>query len=75
MDIAGTVIPVISPEDLIVTKVLAGRPKDIEDVRGVLQERLDSLDLERVRSLLRLLEQALTQSDLLSTLEREIERL
>jgi len=66
---------VISPEDLIVTKVLAGRPKDIEDVRGVLQERLDSLDLERVRSLLRLLEQALTQSDLLSTLEREIERL
>jgi len=75
VDIAGTVIPVISPEDLIVTKVLAGRPKDIEDVRGVLQERLDSLDLERVRSLLRLLEQALTQSDLLSTLEREIERL
>lgn len=75
VDVSGTVIPVISPEDLIVTKILAGRPKDIEDVRGVLQERLDSLDLERIRSLLHLLEQALSQSDLLSTLERELERL
>jgi hypothetical protein len=35
----GTAVPVISPEDLIVTKVLAGRSKDIEDVRGVLRER------------------------------------
>ena len=75
VDISGTVIPVISPEDLIVTKIIAGRPKDIEDVRGVLQERLDSLDLERVRSLLHLIEQALSQSDLVSTLERQIERL
>jgi predicted nucleotidyltransferase len=75
VDIAGTPIPVISPEDLIVTKILAGRPKDIEDVRGVLADRFESLDLDRVRSLLRLLEQALGQSDLLSTLERQIERL
>jgi hypothetical protein len=43
VQIEGTVVPVISPEDLIVTKVVAGRPKDIEDVSGVLRERADSL--------------------------------
>jgi hypothetical protein len=62
-------IPVISPDDLIVTKILAGRPKDIEDVRAVILARRHELDLDRVRSLLRLLEQALGQSDLLPALE------
>jgi len=64
MDVQGTSIPVISPEDLIVTKVLAGRSKDIEDVRSVIHERRASLDAERIRTLLGLLEQALGQSDL-----------
>jgi hypothetical protein len=71
VDVAGTMIPVISPEDLIVTKILAGRPKDIEDIRGVIQERKTSLDVARIRAVLRLLEQALTQSDLLPVFERE----
>lgn len=68
------IIPVISPEDLIVTKILAGRPKDIEDIRGVIHERRASLDVERIRSLLRMLEQALAQSDLLPLFEREWQR-
>jgi hypothetical protein len=38
VNLAGTSIPVISPEDLIVTKVLASRAKDIEDVRSVTHE-------------------------------------
>ena len=63
-------IPVISPEDLIVTKVMAGRAKDIEDIRGVIQERRASLDEGRIRRILRLLEQALDQSDLLPIFER-----
>ena len=67
-----TVIPVISPEDLIATKILAGRPKDIEDVRGILRERLSTLDLESIRSTLTLLEEALGQSDLRPILEREL---
>jgi predicted nucleotidyltransferase len=70
VDVDGTVIPVISPEDLIVTKTLAGRPKDIEDIRGVIAERRDSLDDERIRMLLRLLEEALAPSDLLPVFER-----
>lgn len=63
-------VPVISPEDLIVTKLLSGRPKDLEDVRGVLLEQVDHLDLDRVRHFLGLIEGAIDRSDLLPTLER-----
>lgn len=75
VDFEGTVVPVISPEDLIVTKILAGRPKDIEDVRGVLRERAAVIDLERIRATLTMLETALSQSDLLVVLETELARL
>lgn len=67
-------IPVIAPEHLIVTKVLAGRPKDIEDVRGILAERAASLDVEEIRSLLESLQEALGQSDLLPLFETELTR-
>jgi hypothetical protein len=69
VDLEGVQVPFISPEDLVVTKVLAGRPKDLDDVRGVLETRGAALDLGRVRSALRLLEQALAQSDLAPTFE------
>lgn len=65
-------IPVISPEDLIVTKILAGREKDLEDIRGVLAERLDRLDIARIRETLSLLEQALGQSDLTPLFEQQL---
>ncbi|MCC6806654.1 MAG: nucleotidyltransferase [Deltaproteobacteria bacterium] len=63
ISLGGVAVPMISPEDLIVTKVLAARPKDIEDVRGVLavQVRLDVLYISRT---LAMLEEALGQSDL-----------
>jgi hypothetical protein len=72
--IGNLVVPVISPEDLIATKILAGRPKDIDDVRGILRERLSTLDLESIRSTLALLEEALGQSDLRPSFERELAR-
>jgi hypothetical protein len=72
VDLSGITVPVISPEDLIVGKVLAGRPKDLEDVRAILAERHERLDLSRVRSVLGLLEQALTRSDLVTELERSL---
>ena len=71
VDVEGTLVPVISPEDLIATKILAGRPKDVEDIRGVLHERRGSLDVERIRAVLGLLERALGQSDLLPLFESE----
>jgi len=71
VDVDGALIPVIAPEDLIITKILAARPKDIEDVRSVIHERGGSLDEERIRDILALLEQALGQSDLLPAFEKE----
>ncbi len=69
VDIAGARIPVIAPEDLIATKVLAGRPKDMEDVRGLLRH-CEPLDLARVRQVLEAVEAALGQSDLTPAFER-----
>jgi hypothetical protein len=74
VDVAGTLVPFISPEDLIVTKVLAGRAKDIEDVRGVLSERGPALDVNQIRTTLGLLEDALGQSDLVPVFDDELGR-
>lgn len=74
VEIEGLSVPVVSPEDLIVMKVLAGRPKDREDVRTVLTERLNKLDVAYIRSILGTIETALGRSDLLSLLEAEIAR-
>ena len=74
IDVGGTVVPFISPEDLIVTKLLAGREKDLEDVRGVLSERGSALDLPQIRTTLGLLEDALGQSDLMPVFDHELGR-
>lgn len=74
VELAGDSVPVISPEDLLVGKILAGRSKDLEDVRGVLEQRGEELDIDHVRELLSLLEQMLSRGDLVSVLEREIRR-
>ncbi len=74
VEIGGTPVPVISPADLLVTKVLAGRAKDIEDIQGVLAERGDRALVDQVRAVLAMLEQALGQSDLIPLFEREWDR-
>jgi hypothetical protein len=71
VDVNGTLIPVISPEDLIATKTLAGRAKDIEDIRAVLHAQQATIDVTRIRRILGLLQQALAQSDLLPLFEKE----
>lgn len=72
VDIGDGTVPVIRVEDLVVLKILSGRPKDIEDVRSILRRRRRTLDLGHVRSLLAELEEALGQSDLVPELERLI---
>ena len=65
-DIGGASVPVIDIADLFIAKILAGRPKDIEDARSLWRVRGASVDRRRVLRLLRLLEEALGQSDLVS---------
>lgn len=69
LDLRGTQVPFIHPEDLVIAKVLAARPKDIEDARGVWRVHGANLDAERITRILRSLEQALSQSDLVPAFE------
>jgi hypothetical protein len=72
--IGDFMVPVISPEDLVVTKVLAGREKDVGDIRGLLQARAGTLDLDYIRRTLRVIEEAMGQSDLVPLFETEWRR-
>ena len=68
-DLGGTRVPIIELSDLIIAKVLAGRPKDVDDARALWQLHRD-VDAQRIRQVLQLLEQALSQSDLVSAFDR-----
>jgi hypothetical protein len=60
----GQTLPVASPEDLIVMKILAGRPHDHEDIRSILRASGAKLERATIEATLALLEEALGQSDL-----------
>ena len=63
-------VPVVSAEDLVAMKILAGRPSDLDDVAAISRVHRDDLDVEKIRGTLRLLEGALDRSDLLSVFDR-----
>lgn len=65
VDLGGTAARVIDLGDLIVAKVLAGRPKDLDDVTSLWRLHRAALNADEIRNVLRLLEEALSQSDLL----------
>lgn len=69
-EIAGVSIPVAGAADLIAMKVLAGRPRDLEDVEAIVRVQGRGLDVGRARSTLLALERALDRRDLVNELER-----
>lgn len=73
-EIQGVEVPIATVEDLVTMKILAGRPKDLDDAEGMLRARADAIDLRHVRRTLGLLEEALSQSDLLPELEQLLRR-
>jgi len=73
-NIEGVPVRVASAEDLIVMKILAGRPKDFDDVVAVLASYGTRLDEPYVRSTLQLLEGALAQSDLTPAFEHALQQ-
>ena len=69
-DVEGVAVPVVDVSDLVVLKVLAGRPKDEEDVAMLVRIHGADIDHERIESVLRALQDALGQSDLLPAFAR-----
>jgi len=66
----GVTVPVAHATDLVVMKTLAGRGKDLDDVRALLAS--GDVDLAEARDLLGQLEQALATSDLLPRFEQAV---
>lgn len=50
MDVAGVRVPFASAEDLILHKLFAGRPRDIEDAAGVVRRKGPELDWDYLRT-------------------------
>ena len=73
-EIEGVRVPLASPEDVIIMKVLAGRPKDLEDVSAIAAAYGSKLDASDVESTVKTLEQALSQSDLLPAFRQAVAR-
>jgi len=66
----GVRVPVVEIADLVVLKILASRPKDLDDVVALLRVHGDAIDAVRVGTVLTMLEEALGQSDLLVAFEQ-----
>ncbi|MBX3191886.1 MAG: hypothetical protein KF819_33150 [Labilithrix sp.] len=62
-------LPVATPEDIVVMKILAGRPHDLDDVRAVVRGLGDALDVAYLTETVAQLEDALGQSDLMPLLK------
>jgi hypothetical protein len=73
-EIEGVSVPVAAPEDIVVMKILAARPKDLEDVVSILTARDKRFDMILTRTVIQQLEDALGQSDLMPQLEKAIAR-
>ena len=60
-------VPVATAEDLLLMKLLAGRPQDISDVNGILALRRDAIDWSYCEKMAGLLNEV-TEVDLVSSL-------
>lgn len=70
--VGRTAVPFVDTNDLLVLKVLAGRPKDLEDVRALLRGGSREIDVRLVRKRLRALGKLIDDSSLAESFEREL---
>ena len=67
--IMGQEVCFASPEDVIVHKIFAGRPRDIEDVRSIILKNLD-IDTQYIRRWLKEFDKSSDKKDFLKTFEK-----
>ncbi len=65
----GDTVRIISCEDLIIHKCVAGRPRDLEDVSGILQRQGKKVDIEYIRRWLRVFAKLAPELDVIGRFE------
>jgi len=70
----GGNVRMIGPEDLIIHKCVAGRPRDLEDVEGILIRQRLRLDLDLIREWLTQFRSVVYSHDPLSLFEKALNR-
>jgi predicted nucleotidyltransferase len=73
LTIRGAKLRIASPEDIVVMKAIALRPRDIADIEAIVELHPD-LDLERIRGLLKTFTEALESGDFAAEFERIFSR-
>jgi len=74
MSLRGERVPVARVEDLVVYKAVAWRDRDRADISRLLESHGDSIDLERVRRIVREFAEALEEPDRIPEFEALAER-
>lgn len=73
-DYAGVAIRIPRPEDLVIYKVIASRPKDLQDAEGLLVLHAPMMDLGRVRRVVKQYAEVLEDDKRPKVLERLIRK-
>ncbi|MBI4681272.1 MAG: nucleotidyl transferase AbiEii/AbiGii toxin family protein [Nitrospirae bacterium] len=73
MDVGGFSIPLPTPEDLIIMKAVAHRPRDLADIESVLDAN-PGLDLQRIRSWVNEFSSVLEMPEISDDLEKILSR-
>ena len=66
IQMGDTTINYIPPEGLVVQKLIAGRPKDLEDAKGILKVQGEGINRDRIERLIRSLAQRRGEMEWLS---------
>jgi hypothetical protein len=64
--LAGMAIQVITPEDLILMKIISDRPRDLDDATGIAKRRMSDLDRSYLEPRIRDLAESLEKPEILA---------
>lgn len=70
VSIAGRIVSIVTPEDLVLMKIVSDRPRDLADAEAILRRRRQELDRGYLEPRVRELAVALEREDLLDRWER-----